>query len=108
MKALSQKIQGARLNDVWTEDHTIDVGYTDVATKRGVHCFHIRNRSKVNVKRSYSNLTFVYIISLIIIIVVILLSVLTVNKGYRYKHTIDPTPKLDKEDNSPSKYNSKD
>jgi hypothetical protein len=47
-------------------------------------------------------LTFVLIISIIIIIAVILLSVLTVNKGYRYKHTIDPEPKISEEDHSSS------
>jgi len=32
----------------------------------------------------------VLIISILIIFVVLLLAVLTINKGYNYKHTIDP------------------
>lgn len=43
-------------------------------------------------------LTLIYIVAMIIIVGVIFLSVLTVNKGYRYKHTIDPSPESTTED----------
>lgn len=42
---------------------------------------------------------------MIIIIGVILLSVLTVNKGYRYQHTIDPPPEPAKENDTQSDTN---
>ncbi|OLN21667.1 hypothetical protein BTO30_13690 [Domibacillus antri] len=32
----------------------------------------------------------IIIISIIIVLIVLVLSVLTINKGYSYKHTIDP------------------
>jgi heme/copper-type cytochrome/quinol oxidase subunit 2 len=35
-------------------------------------------------------LTTIIIISVIIVLIVLVLSVLTINKGYEYKHTIDP------------------
>jgi hypothetical protein len=41
----------------------------------------------------------IIIISVLIVLVVLLLSVLTINKGYSYKHTIDPVdphPDLEK------------
>ena len=37
-------------------------------------------------------MTVILIISVIIIIIILLLSVLTVNRGYGYQHTIDPAP----------------
>ncbi|WP_409302303.1 YtzI protein [Peribacillus sp. SCS-155] len=36
----------------------------------------------------------IIIIGVIIVLVVLLLSVLTINKGYSYKHTIDPIDPL--------------
>lgn len=47
-------------------------------------------------------LTIILIFSIIIIIAVILLSVLTVNKSYRYQHTIDPEPTNNEENHSES------
>ncbi|MFJ5625555.1 YtzI protein [Peribacillus loiseleuriae] len=38
----------------------------------------------------------IIIISIIIVLVILALSVFTINKGYDYKHTIDPSPKPDK------------
>ncbi|AZV44819.1 MULTISPECIES: YtzI protein [Peribacillus] len=40
-------------------------------------------------------MTIILIVSILIILIVIFLSVLTVNKGYAYKHTIDPAPESD-------------
>lgn len=37
-----------------------------------------------------STMMIVIIISIIVVLVVLALSVLTINKGYSYKHTIDP------------------
>lgn len=37
-------------------------------------------------------MTTILIISVIIIIIILLLSVLTINKGYGFQHTIDPEP----------------
>lgn len=34
----------------------------------------------------------ILIISILIVIIVLLLSILTISKGYSYKHTIDPIP----------------
>lgn len=34
----------------------------------------------------------IIIISIIIVLVILALSVFTINKGYDYKHTIDPSP----------------
>jgi hypothetical protein len=42
---------------------------------------------------------------MIIIVGVILLSVLTVNKGYRYQHTIDPAPESTKDNHTQSDTN---
>lgn len=47
-------------------------------------------------------MSFILILAILIIIVVILLSVLTVNRGYSYKHTIDPAPKSDEKVDSES------
>lgn len=41
------------------------------------------------------HLLTILIISIVIIFIVLLLSVLTVNKGYNYKHTVDLPPKED-------------
>lgn len=35
-------------------------------------------------------MTTIIIISVIIVLIILALSVLTINKGYDYKHTIDP------------------
>ena len=37
-----------------------------------------------------STMMIVIIISIIVVLAVLALSILTVNKGYSYKHTIDP------------------
>ena len=37
-----------------------------------------------------STMMMIMIISIIVVLVVLALSVLTINKGYSYKHTIDP------------------
>jgi len=34
----------------------------------------------------------ILIISIVIVAIVLLLSILTISKGYSYKHTIDPAP----------------
>lgn len=34
----------------------------------------------------------ILIISIVIVIIVLLLSILTISKGYSYKHTVDPIP----------------
>lgn len=38
------------------------------------------------------NMYTILIISILIVIIVLLLSILTISKGYSYKHTIDPIP----------------
>ncbi|MBA9029052.1 YtzI protein [Peribacillus huizhouensis] len=40
-------------------------------------------------------MTAFIIISIIIVLVILALSVFTINKGYDYKHTIDPSPHPD-------------
>ncbi len=35
-------------------------------------------------------MTAIIIISVIIVLIILVLSVLTINKGYDYKHTVDP------------------
>ncbi|SHG09127.1 YtzI protein [Ornithinibacillus halophilus] len=37
------------------------------------------------------------VIAIVIIIAVLLLSLMTINKGYAYKHTIDPLPSEENE-----------
>ncbi|MDQ0220268.1 YtzI protein [Peribacillus cavernae] len=45
----------------------------------------------------------IIIIGILIVLVILLLSVLTINKGYGYKHTIDPIDPLPEEDKEPKK-----
>ncbi|MET1181097.1 MULTISPECIES: YtzI protein [Bacillales] len=40
----------------------------------------------------------VLVISIIVILIVLALSVLTIGKGYSYKHTVDPIDPLPKEE----------
>ncbi|MDQ0231130.1 YtzI protein [Metabacillus malikii] len=40
----------------------------------------------------------IFIICIIIVIIVLLLSVLTTNKAYQYKHTVDPIKKPEYDD----------
>ncbi len=44
-----------------------------------------------------STMIIVVILSIIVVLAVLGLSVLTVNKGYSYKHTIDPPKKAEQE-----------
>lgn len=37
-----------------------------------------------------STVAVMIILSIIVVLIVLVLSVLTINKGYSYKHTIDP------------------
>jgi len=46
--------------------------------------------------------TSALVISLILTVVILLLSLLTISKGYGYKHSIDPLPE-DESDNKSSK-----
>jgi hypothetical protein len=43
-------------------------------------------------------LKIIIIIGIIIVLFVLLLSVLTINKGYNYKHTVDPIDPLPEEE----------
>ncbi|RFU66296.1 YtzI protein [Peribacillus glennii] len=45
----------------------------------------------------------VLIIGIAIVLIILLLSVLTINKGYGYKHTIDPIDPLPDQENSQEK-----
>ena len=42
--------------------------------------------------------TYILIISIVFTIAVLVLSILTISKGYGYKHTIDPPVKNENED----------
>ncbi|WP_110927329.1 YtzI protein [Bacillus massiliglaciei] len=45
-------------------------------------------------------MTAIIIISILIVLIILALSVLTINKGYSYKHTIEPLNEEPKPENS--------
>ncbi|RFU60178.1 YtzI protein [Bacillus sp. V59.32b] len=49
----------------------------------------------------------IIVIGIVIVLTVLLLSVLTINKGYSYKHTVDPIDPITDEDEKKKKMHKK-